>query len=156
MKVIKLIVFFIGITFSSYAQKQQPVPFTLADRDRIILTEQRINALSKSVDERFDGLSRSVDERFDGLSKSVDERFDALNKSMEERFEAQQKQLDNIFSLMLFLLGGIMGLIGFIIYDRRTILRPVTKKQQQIENVLIQYAKENKEFKEILKRTGIL
>ena len=111
-------------------QESQELSFTLADRDRILRTEQKIESLTKSVDERF--------------------------KGVDERFEFVQKQLDNIFNLMLFLLGGIMGLIGFVIYDRRTILKPVTKKQQEIEKALIAYSKKNKEFKEILQKTGIL
>ena len=106
------------------------VPFTLADRDRILRTEQKVEALSKSVDERFEG----VDDRFEGV----------------------QKQLDNIFNMMLFLLGGIMGLIGFVLYDRKTILKPVTRKQDEMEQALIDYSKKNKALRDALKKAGIL
>ena len=98
----QILFFMVVLVLPLFAQqKSQEVPFTLADRDRILRTEQKIESLTKSVDERF--------------------------KGVDERFEFVQKQLDNIFNLMLFLLGGIMGLIGFVIYDRRTILKPVTK-----------------------------
>ena len=142
----QILFFMVVLVLPLFAQqKSQEVPFTLADRDRILRTEQKIESLTKSVDERFESLTKSVDERFESLTKSVDERFEFV-----------QKQLDNIFNLMLFLLGGIMGLIGFVIYDRRTLLKPVSRKQQEIEKALIAYSKKNKEFKEILQKTGIL
>ena len=128
-------IFLFLLTGSGFGQQAAPaVPFTLADRDRILRTEQRIVSLSQSVDERFDALSQSVDERFEGV----------------------QRQLDTIFNLMLFLLGGIMGLIGFVLYDRKTILKPVTRKQEAMERALIAYSEKNKALKESLKKAGIL
>jgi len=138
-------IFFIVVMSFAYAQDNNTaVSFTLGDRDRLMRNEQNLISLQKEMNIRFE----SIDVRF----KSIDVRF----KSIDRRFDAQQKQLDNIFTLMLFLLGGIMGLIGFVIYDRRTAIKPVQREQELIINVLKEYSKKNSDLKEILKKAGIV
>jgi len=58
---------------------------------------------------------------------------------------------------------GIIALIGFILWDRRTALSPVAKKTKEledksdkIEKVLKDLAKRNPEIEEALKRAGLL
>ena len=131
-------IFFIVVMSFAYAQDNNTaVSFTLGDRDRLMRNEQNLISLQKEMNIRFE---------------SIDVRF----KSIDRRFDAQQKQLDNIFTLMLFLLGGIMGLIGFVIYDRRTAIKPVQREQELIINVLKEYSKKNSDLKEILKKAGIV
>jgi tetrahydromethanopterin S-methyltransferase subunit G len=134
------------IILGSFALKGQtnentPVPFTLADRDRIMRTEQRLDALEKIIDERFG---------------SVDERFFSLQRSMDERFESQQKQLDNIYTLLFFILGGVMSLMGFVIYDRRTAIKPVQREQETLIKVMREYSEKHNDLAEILKKAGVL
>jgi len=43
------------------------IPFTLDDRDRIIRTEQKLEALDAKVDTKVDGLRQEVNARFDQL-----------------------------------------------------------------------------------------
>lgn len=137
MKIV-LITFFSLIIFSVLAQDNNtPVSFTLGDRDRLMRNEQNIISLQKKMNTRFE---------------SVDIRFESIDK----RFDNQQKQLDNIFTLMLFLLGGIMGLIGFVIYDRRTAIKPVQREQETILKVLKEYSEKHTDLNEILKKAGIV
>ena len=53
---------------------------------------------------------------------------DALRSEMNQRFEALENQYDRIWNLILMVLAGIMGLIGFIIWDRKTASQPLEKK----------------------------
>ncbi len=136
--IILLISFFVIADKSCKAQSVEDkginantsVPFTLADRDRILKLENSIDILN--------------------------ERIVSLESLIDKRFDSQQNQLNLLFGFMFLILGAVMSLIGFIIYDRRTILHPVTKKQKELEDILIDYSKKNNELKEILKKAGVL
>ena len=41
---------------------------------------------------------------------------------------ALQERFDQLWSLILVLIGGIMALIGFVIWDRKTAMRPLEKR----------------------------
>ncbi len=77
--------------------------------------------LQKNIDARFEG----VDARFN----SIDQRFDSLEKSINDRFSF----LEN---LLLVLIAGVFGLIGFVVWDRKTALRPLEKKLDKLEQDL--------------------
>ncbi|MCD4665843.1 MAG: hypothetical protein K8R68_11290 [Bacteroidales bacterium] len=130
-------------TLSGYSQNDNntPVPFTLADRDRILRTEQRLEAFQISVDKRFESLHKELDAKFE---------------SIDTKFESQQKQMDNMYILLILILGAIFSLIGFVIYDRRTAIKPVQRKQEIIEKALQDYSGNHNDLKEILKKAGIL
>jgi len=86
----------------------------------------------------------------------MDTKFDDIQTQMDIRFASQQKQIDMIITLLFFVLGGIMSLIGFVIYDHRTAIKPVQRGQQKLEDILVEYSKDNKKLREILKNAGVL
>ena len=117
------------------------VPFTLEDRDRLIRLEVEQKALRNEMNIRFE----SIDRRFESLQNSVDRRFDSLQR------------------MMYFILGAIVALFGYLLYDRRTTLYPIKRKTEELEekntiiiNVLKKQAKGNKQLTEILKLAGVL
>ena len=57
----------------------------------------------------------------------------ALEARMDHRFEAVDQQFDRIWALMLVMIAGIFGLIGYIIWDRKTALRPVEQRIMALE-----------------------
>ena len=69
----------------------------------------------------------------DALRSEMNQRF----KSIDQRFEALEKQYDRIWNLILVVLAGIMGLIGFIIWDRKTATQPLEKKITELEANLL-------------------
>ena len=119
------------------ARANTPVAFTLADRGRIMKLENGVEMIDVKID-------------------ATNERISSLEKSIDERFDAQQTQMNILFGFLFLILGGIMSLIAFVIYDRRTILRPITKKQEDLETVLIKYSRTNKELRAILQKASIL
>src|ERR1035437_8438196 len=89
------------------AQEQQViVPYTLADRDRAIRLEAKMEA--------------------------NDVKMEALESKMNVKFDSIQKQLDQL-SLLFYWGFGILitffiFMLGYVIWDRRTALQPALDK----------------------------
>lgn len=122
--------------FYSNAQ-QQEVPYTLADRDRLIQVEANLNDLRNEMNAKFE---------------AVDKRFD----SMDDKFDYIFWILGALFALMIFLLG-------FMIWDRRTTLAPVKseiellkRENEKMKAIFIKQAESQPKLLEILKNAGIL
>lgn len=83
-------------------------------------------------------------------------------KALDAGQKALQKQIDDLRTLILWgfgiLFGGMGILIGFVIWDRRTALSPVIRKNRELEEkeellekALKEYAKVEPKLAEILK-----
>lgn len=116
------------VLFMSAAYAKE-VSFTQEDRDRIIRLEE-------------------------GL-KATNQRIDALRLELKE-------DISDLKTFMLWgfgiLFGGMGILIGFVIWDRRTALSPVVRKNRELEEreellekALKEYAKVEPRLAEILK-----
>ena len=155
-----LIILIIVMSLSGYAQDNNtPVSFTLGDRDRLMRNEQKIenvhievNTLRTEMNVRFESIENKLDSRFNSFENEINE----LEKRMDIKFESQQKQTNIIITLMFFLLGGMMSLMGFVIYNRKTAIKPLQNRQEVLEKILVNYSKDNKAFREILKNAGLL
>jgi hypothetical protein len=66
------------------------------------------------------------------LETTMNQRFE----SVDQRFDSVDQRFDQIWSLMLVVIGGIFGLIGFIIWDRKTALKPLEQRLDRIEQDL--------------------
>jgi len=125
MKNLFILAIFLALALISNAQ-QQEVPYTLADRDRMIQVEAKVDALSA----RFD---------------QVDKRMDLLEDKFDTYFTWG-------FGLVL---GAIFALFGFIIFDRRTTLAPVRREQEKLLEVLKELGKEDVKIREALKKVAL-
>nr|VFJ42357.1 MAG: hypothetical protein BECKFW1821A_GA0114235_1001118 [Candidatus Kentron sp. FW] len=85
-----------------------------------------------AIEQRFDERFKAVDQRFEAVNqrfKSIDQRFEA----MEKRFESIERMLGWVLNLLSVLIIGIIGLVGFIIWDRKTVLNPLEKRLTTLE-----------------------
>ena len=123
------------------AAQNKAVSFTQDDRNMLIRVDERIN---------------SLEDKINLLEDKIDYKFDAL-----------QIQINDIKSFMFWgfgILFGVtitstIGLVGFILWDRRSIERKVIESEennQKIFHIFKQQAKEDKKLAEILKLTGII
>jgi len=133
----KLVIIIVFFSCTAISKASTTVPFTLEDRDRLIRLEQRMDALERTMDARF---------------AAQDAKFDSL-----------QGQINDVKTLMYFVLGGMLGLVGFILWDRRTFLKPFESKAKELDKtneqiilVLKEQAKTNPSLAEILKSLGLL
>ncbi|WP_347888141.1 hypothetical protein ABHF54_11245 [Nitrosomonas europaea] len=108
-------------------QEQIDQRFTAIDQ-RFTAIDQRFTAMQEQVDQRF----TAVDQHFTAMQKQIDQRFIAV----DQRFEAIDRRLDFIQQLMLVTIAGIFGLIGFIIWDRYSTLRPMDMRLRRLEEDL--------------------
>nr|VFJ66094.1 MAG: hypothetical protein BECKFW1821B_GA0114236_11126 [Candidatus Kentron sp. FW] len=117
---------------------------------RFAAIEQRFEERSKAVDGRFDAMEKTFDERFEAVDQrfesmekrfdqrfeAVDQRFEAIDQRFEaidRRFESIERMLGWILNLLSVLIIGIIGLVGFIIWDRKTVLSPLEKRLTTLE-----------------------
>jgi len=151
MKVLKCIglLFILFANLPALAQEQQfVVPYTLADRDRAILTEAKLVA---------------IDARIIALDAKMEVRFESIDK----QFMYQQKQIDDIKTLFYWGFGILITLfifmLGYMIWDRRTAMKPALEQASKAEETsrsltatLREYSKKHPDLAEILRTHGIL
>ncbi len=123
------------LVVSSGASSAVEVAARISDRE-IIESLVELKAGQANLDKRLDDLSRSIDSRFEQVDKrfeQVDKRFEQIDK----RFEDVNRRIDGLQNTILVLFGAIMSLIvalfGFIIWDRRTMLKPVVDRLDRLE-----------------------
>ena len=110
----------------------------ISDRE-IIETLTEIKAGQKALKELMEDRFDQVDKRFE----QVDKRFEQVDKRFEQvdkRFEQVDKRFEQMLNLVLSLFGSLMILIiavlGYSIWDRRTVTKKVSEKVEKIENDL--------------------
>ena len=101
------LLYFTTLALPVKSQDQQVVPYTLADRDRTIRTEIKLEALEI--------------------------RLDALETKMDARFEAVNSRIDAIFWILGVLVALMLFMLGYMIWDRRTALKPAIDKAEAAE-----------------------
>jgi len=154
----------ISVLFSATADLvyAKEVPYTFEDKERLVRLETKVEEGFKAVNQRID----SLDKRIDALDKridSLDKRIDGLDK----RIDGLDKRIDGLQGLMYVLLGAIfaqtVGVVGFVLWDRRTALAPAIKKSKELEEkeellekALKEYAKQEPRLAEILKSMGLM
>jgi hypothetical protein len=131
------------------AQEQQVVvPYTLADRDRAILTEAKLSTLDAKI-------------------IALDDKMAVRFESIDKQFVYQQKQIEDLKTLFYWGFGILITLfifmLGYMIWDRRTAMQPALeralKAEENSHNLIImlrEYAKKHSDLAEILRTHGLL
>jgi len=143
MKTIRQIIGILMFLFPLFVNAEvKEVPFTLDDRDRLIRTEQKIQALDAKIDMKIDGVRSELNGKFDGLRSEMNARFDQLFSFLWA--------IIGIFTTMM------VSVFGFAFWDRRLSLAPMKRENQKLLGALRDYAKHQPKLYEILKNAGLL
>ncbi len=146
------IVFLISVITVIAQDNYQAVPYTLADRDRLIKVEANVEALEKRIDQ----MDQSLNNRIDQMDQSLNNRIDQVEQSLGNRIDRLEDKFDTYFTWGFGLvLGAIFALFGFIIYDRRTTLAPVKREQDKVIEVLKELSKKDSNIREALKKVTL-
>jgi len=120
----------------------------------LIVSFTALNAFAKNVSFTQEDRDRLI--RVEEGLKAVNQRIDDTNKRIDELRD---------FMLWGFgiLFAGMMTLIGFVLWDRRTALAPAIRKNKEledredrIEKALREYAKKEPGLAEVLKNLGLM
>ena len=140
MKNLIAILFFLNLSIGAFAQIQE-VPFTLDDRDRIMRTEEKVEA----------------------MKIEMNLKFESLRNEMNTKFEAVDSKFDLIYWLLGIIVVIILFNLGYTIWDRRTALHPIQDKTRnlddrvvKLESIAREQAKKDPAFAEILRLAGLL
>ncbi len=145
MKLFLILAIFLNFAFA------REVPFTLEDRERIIRLEEG----QKAIIQRIEDTNRRIED--------TNKRIEDTNK----RIDDTNRRIDDVISIMLWgfgvLFAGMMTLIGFVIWDRRSALAPAIRKAKELEEredkmerVLRELARKIPEVKEAMQKEGLL
>ena len=77
------------------------------------------------LEERF----ARLEEGQKAMQRHLEQRITGLETRMDDRLDAQ-------WNLTLVLIAAIFGLIGFVVWDRKTALKPLEERLGRIENDL--------------------
>ena len=134
-------VLLMSFIFASGPADAKEVPYAVEDRDRLVRIETKVEEQGKRMEDGF----RAANQRIESLEKSLTQRIDGLQV--------------HIYVVII----GIFVLIGFVLWDRRTALAPAVKKaseleerEERIERVLRELAKEEPRLATILRNAGLL
>ena len=75
--------------------------------------------------------------RLEAGQAALNQRFDDLDKKLNQRIDDVNRRIDDLFTLTLSLTAImatlIAGLFGYIVWDRRTMMKPIQEKVEQLE-----------------------
>lgn len=139
--------------------------FTQQDRERMIRLEERFVRLEERfvrVEERL----MHVEERLTRVEERlllVEDGLKSTNLRMGDSFNAINHRMSDIYGLMYVLIGGMLTLVGFILWDRRTTLAPAIRKNMEIEeraekivSTLKEVSAKDTNVAEAMKHSGLL
>ena len=124
----KIIFSLLLVPVLGFAQKPEntPVPYTLADRDRLNRVEIRLEALEDKVDILRGDMNT--------LRAEIREDMNALSIALRTEMDAKFTSLLQIFLWGFgLLLASIMGLVGFMVWDRRSFMVKIEKRVTVLE-----------------------
>jgi chaperonin cofactor prefoldin len=118
--------------------------------ERFEAVDKRFETIDKrfeAIDKRFESLEQRLDKRFESIDKrfeSLDKRFESLEQRFGKRFESLENQVSTLafflFTMLSTILALIIGLIVYIVRDRKTVSEkeekyhkhePILKKPQE-------------------------
>jgi hypothetical protein len=124
---------------------------------------QRIDEGFKAVNQRIDDVNRTLGQRIDDTNRRMDDGFKALN----QRLDDTNRRIDELRETLLWSFGvlfsGMLVLVGFVLWDRRSALTPairqmegIKEREEKLEAALREYALKSPELAESLKKMGLL
>ncbi|MCS7154031.1 MAG: hypothetical protein NZ989_08840 [Bacteroidia bacterium] len=140
-------VLLLGLLLWAQEPANQPVPYTLADRDRLIRVEERLTSLEKEVEGIQAQLAR------------MESRHESDMAELRSQLARMESRSDTQFYTLLTIL---VGFIAFLLWDRRKALAPMEAKVAELQKdgdklsrlvqSLREYARTHPDLAEILRR----
>nr|VFJ76040.1 MAG: hypothetical protein BECKFM1743A_GA0114220_108982 [Candidatus Kentron sp. FM] len=110
----------------------------ISDREiieRLTRLEEGQQSMGRQIEQRF----QAMEQRMEAMHKQTEQRFQAMEQrfqAMEQRFLSVEKRMDAQWNLTLVLIMAIIGLVGFVVWDRKTALKPLERRFGRIADEL--------------------
>jgi len=149
MKNFCFILLVLAVAFKVEAKE---ISFTQEDRERLVRLEATLKEFKDAVDKRFE----QIDKRFE----QIDKRFEEFRNYVDKRFEEVNKRFEQMMTFLWILSAVFVGIvavtIAFALWDRRTMLKPVEDKINQLISLLKEIAKTDEKVADALRKFGFL
>ena len=93
----------------------------------------------------------------------LEEGQKAINKRIDDLKGDLKGDIQDLRGLMYIVLGGMIALIGFVIWDRRTAISPVQREVRELREqeelnikILKEYARKEPRLAEVMKSLGLM
>ena len=170
-----LVFFFDTFSPASAADVAQAV----SDENRLIRLETKVDALIDLLNQRMDHLNQRMDHLEQRMDR-IEQRMDRIEQRMDRRFQELRTDMNSQFDRLNALLIGlcsvfgllVVALFGFVLWDRRSMLRPLEADMKRLEgdlatkgsktrldatvNALRAWAQENHHLAAVLKRLNLM
>lgn len=167
---------FSGGPLSALAAEATP---TVSDENRLIRLETKVDALIDLLNQRMDHLNQRMDHLEQPMDR-IEQRMDRIEQRMDRRFQELRTDMNSQFDRLNALLIGlcsvfgllVVALFGFVLWDRRSMLRPLEADMKRLEgdlatkgaktrldatvNALRAWAQENHQLAAVLKRLNLM
>jgi len=124
--------------------QQQEVPYTLADRDRLIQVEANVNGLRNEMG---------------SLRNEMDARFDVI----DARFDVILKKIDYVIWMLCLIIVLQLITIGYLIWNRlntvakiKNDIKELKRANEKMKEIFIKQSEFQPGLLQILKNAGIL
>ncbi len=134
----KLAALFLFLTLLSptAAQAIEPAP-PLSDREiieRLTRVETKLDANTAAIAQLREDMNTQIAQ----LREDMNTQIAQLREDMNAQFGRIEAQFDRLYNLMLGIVGAfvvlVVATIGFALWDRRTMLRPVEDRIKTVED----------------------
>ena len=154
-------IIFIGQVFS----QSKEVPFTLDDRDRIMSTEVELNSLRNEMKTEFS----SVRDEISSLRKETKTEFSSVRNefsSVRNEISSLRNEMNSKIDILFWGFGIVVPLIlflfGYIVFDRKTGIKPLEQdisiikhRQNNLSKAMSELAQVDKKFAEAIKKVAL-
>jgi len=109
--------------------------------------EEKIESNYKRLEEKMKRLEEkieSVKTDLENQIKATNRRIDDVKTDLENQIKATNRRIDDVNSYLLSLLAGIFALIGFMWWDRRTM---ITKAKEEVKQNIEQELNSKADFR---------
>jgi cytoskeletal protein RodZ len=116
-----------------------PVPFTLSDRDRLIKLEIKVSEIENQIQE--------IKEEQKLIRQEIKEIRQEVNQEIKEN---RKEIIGTVLTSFGILISLILGLFGFVIWDRRTFMRPIERKVIILEQEIVNIKEDKNKMQQII------
>jgi predicted PurR-regulated permease PerM len=154
-----IIMFILLIPIFSQAKDTQNVSFQRQVLEQLTQLKIQMAKLSAKLEEGHKALNQRIDD--------LNQRIDDMNQRIDDLRSELKGDIGDLRGLVYVVLTGMIALVGFVLWDRRTAITSVVRRTGELEKefdeekhnvmkVFKEYAKVEPRFAEVLKSVGML